>query len=245
MRFGHCCPGEGVELVEDFAFLVVLVLLVLVPYACLRAARNGFRNWRLPPPTIRPAQVEHLEKAVFREICRRAKGPGSDVDMQGHFDEQGWNRGDATLILAEPLKHKLISVRGWSRAVYFPTRRGWNEYRRRFMMADSVSITASPGGFVAANINSAHGVAQSGYGHRADRHDVSHQHLVEALRTDARAAEPSEGVRAQEYADDLAEAVQEENPARVDRILSRVNALLETATSAFSLTRGLLPPGTL
>ncbi|MET9591879.1 hypothetical protein ABZY45_12990 [Streptomyces sp. NPDC006516] len=72
---------------------------------------------------------------------------------------------------------------------------------------------------------------------------VSHRHLVEALRTDARVAEPAEAGRAQEYADDLAEAVQEENPARIDRVPGRVNALLATAASAFSLTRGLLPPG--
>lgn len=224
-------------------FVITLVLLVLVTYGCFRAARNWFYHWRLPPSTILRSQVEHLEKVAFREICRMAKGPVSDVDMRGYFDEQGWNRGDVALILAEPLKHKLISVRGWSRSVYFPTRRGWSEYRKRFMMADSVNITASAGGFVAANINSAHAVAQSGYGHQADRHDVSHRHLVEALRTDARAAEPAEAVRAHEYADDLAEAVQEENPARVDRILGRVNSLLATAASAFSLTRGLLPPG--
>ncbi|MEW1687388.1 hypothetical protein ACIQOF_27480 [Streptomyces sp. NPDC091265] len=41
--------------------------------------------------------------------------------MQKYFDEQGWNPGDVTLALAEPLKHELITVRDWSRVVPSPT----------------------------------------------------------------------------------------------------------------------------
>jgi hypothetical protein len=67
--------------------------------------------------------------------------------------------------------------------------------------------------------------------------------VINALREDARSADPDEAVRAQEYADDLTEAVQTENSDRTDRILGRINALLATATAAFSLTRDLLPPG--
>ncbi|GGO46393.1 hypothetical protein GCM10012287_16590 [Streptomyces daqingensis] len=72
---------------------------------------------------------------------------------------------------------------------------------------------------------------------------VSQQKLVEALKEDARSAEPEEAVRAREYAEDLEEAVRTESPARADRILGRINTLLSSATSAFSLTRDLLPPG--
>lgn len=95
-----------------------------------------------------------------------------------------------------------------------------------------------------ANVNSPHAVAQGGRGNSADLRDVSHRQLINALREDARNADRDEAARAQEYADDLAEAVQTENSDRVDRIIGRINALLATAKAAFSLTKDLLPPGT-
>ncbi|WP_335933640.1 hypothetical protein [Streptomyces sp. PTD5-9] len=78
---------------------------------------------------------------------------------------------------------------------------------------------------------------------KADRRDVSNRQLIEALREDARGAEPDEAVRAQEYADDLADALGTGSSDRADRVLTRINTLLATARSAFLLTRELLPPG--
>ncbi|MGW3572170.1 hypothetical protein ACWDSL_51405 [Streptomyces sp. NPDC000941] len=43
--------------------------------------------------------------------------------------------------------------------------------------------------------------------------------------------------------DDLASATDAQDADRTSRILGRINALLSTATAAFTLTRGLLPPG--
>ncbi|MFF1743588.1 hypothetical protein [Streptomyces mirabilis] len=166
--------------------------------------------------------------------------------MADYFTDQGWNRADAMLILAEPLKHGLIKTYGWRFGTYGPTRTGWDEYRKNFMWQEgggTVNISASGEGFVVANIDSHHAVAQGGDRNRADVRDVSHRQLVDALREDARSAEPDEAVRAQEYADDLAEAVQTESQARTDRILGRINSLLAAASSAFALTRDLLPPG--
>jgi hypothetical protein len=164
--------------------------------------------------------------------------------MADYFVDQGWNRADAMLILAEPLKHGMIKVQGWRFGTYGVTRRGWAEYGKHFMWtgASDMHISATSGGFVVANINSHHAVAQ-GHDNSADLRDVSHRQLVNALREDARSADPGEALRAQEYADDLAEAVQAANADRTDRVLARINALLAGATSAFALTRGLLGPG--
>ncbi|MGW3660059.1 hypothetical protein ACWD6R_32435, partial [Streptomyces sp. NPDC005151] len=70
-----------------------------------------------------------------------------------------------------------------------------------------------------------------------------HQRLIDALRTGAGTAMPDEAVRAREYADDLASAVDTQDADRTTRILGRINALLSTASAAFTLTRELLPPG--
>lgn len=85
-------------------------------------------------------------------------------------------------------------------------------------------------------------IAQGGDSNSAGMR-VSQQKLVEALKEDARSAEPEEAVRAREYAEDLEEAVRTESPARAGRILARINILLSSVSSAFSLTRDLLPPG--
>ncbi|MFF4488566.1 hypothetical protein ACFY0F_19075 [Streptomyces sp. NPDC001544] len=85
-------------------------------------------------------------------------------------------------------------------------------------------------------------VAHGGYGNRANGPDIPHQQLTEALRTDAHAATPDEAVRAREYADDLASAVDAQDTDRTARILARINALLSTATAAFTLTRGSPAP---
>ncbi|WP_223778181.1 hypothetical protein [Streptomyces sp. 135] len=118
--------------------------------------------------------------------------------MTDYFAERGWNRADVLRILAEPLEHKLIKVKGW-----------------RF----------------------------GGCGNRTNAPDIPHQRLTEALRTDAESATPDEAVRAREYADDLAAAVDSQDADRTARVLGRINTLLSTATAAFTLTRELLPPG--
>ncbi|MFB7914046.1 hypothetical protein [Streptomyces sp. NPDC056061] len=225
------------------------LLVVAIAYALLRAlflfARKTYHGWRLPPPSITSAHVGAFQRQTFQEICRRASRPGQDVRMTDYFDGRGWNHADALLIVAEPLKHQMIKTRGWRFGVYCPTRKGWAEYRTNFMWTGSeeaVQIFADNGSFVATNINSPHASVQVRHGNTTDQRHVSNRQLIEALREDARRADGDEAVRAQEYADDLAEAVRTESSDRVNRVLGRVNALLATAQSAFSLTRELLPP---
>lgn len=67
--------------------------------------------------------------------------------------------------------------------------------------------------------------------------------MIDALRADADTATSDEAVRAREYADDLASAVEAQDADRTARILGRINTLLSTATAAFTLTRELLPSG--
>ncbi|MEV8364381.1 hypothetical protein [Streptomyces niveus] len=230
---------------EVITLVIVLAILWAAANAMFSWIRGMYHGWKLPPPSISPALVQAYEKQVFREICRRSDGPGLQISMNGYFAEQGWNRADAMLILAEPLKHRLIKAHGWQFGQYGPTRKGWVEYRRNFMWTgggESVNISATTGGFVVANVSSSGAVAQAGYGNSADLRSVTHHQLIDALRQDARSAEPDEAARAHEYADDLAEAIQTENTDRTGRILGRINTLLETARAAFTLTRDMLPP---
>jgi len=165
--------------------------------------------------------------------------------MSGYFVRQGWNRADAMLVMAELVKHRLVRVEGWSFGKYAVTKRGWDKYGEIFLAGSSqdVHISARDGGFVVANVHSPYGGAHGGTGNQAGRSDISHRELIHALRTDAEGATPDESVRAREYADDLSEAVQADNPDRTDRVLSRINQLLAGASSAFSLTRTLPHPG--
>lgn len=149
-------------------------------------------------------------------------------------------------MLGEPVRLGLVKLRGRRFGRYSVTKKGFTEYRQNFMWSgggDGVNISASQGGFVVANVNSAHAVAHGGIGNRGDRHDVSHRQLIDALRTDALRAEPAEAVRVQEYADDLASAVGAQDSDRTERVLARINTLLSTASAAFALTRSLLSPG--
>ncbi|MGW8888863.1 hypothetical protein [Streptomyces sp. NPDC055749] len=165
--------------------------------------------------------------------------------MADYFIERGWNRADAMRILDEPLKHKLIKVKGWRFGAYGVTRKGWAEYESKFLWTGDggVHISSATGGFVVANVNSAQAVAHGGFGNRTNAADIPHQRLIDALQADAGTATPDEAVRAREYADDLASAVDAQDADKTARILGRINALLSTATAAFALTRELLPPG--
>lgn len=225
--------------------LVVVLLLCMALRALFVWSRGRYHRFRLPPPSLAADQVDAFRKQVFRELCRRSDGPRWRVDMADYFIDRGWNRADAMLILAEPLKHGLIRIQGWRFGTYGLTRRGWAEYRKNFMWTggSEMHISATSGGFIVANVNSDHAVAQGGRHNSADVRDVSHRQLINALREDARSADTDESLRAQEYADDLAEAVQTANADRTERILGRINALLASATSAFALTRDLLRPG--
>ncbi|MBI0377937.1 hypothetical protein JBE27_17050, partial [Streptomyces albiflaviniger] len=128
---------------------------------------------------------------------------------------------------------------------YSVTYKGWAEYGDKFIWTggEGVHISTGPGGFVVANVNSHHSVAHGGYGNRANAPEVPYQQLIDALRADADTATPDEAVRAREYADDLATAVDAQDVDRTARVLERINALLSTATAAFTLARGLLPSG--
>jgi hypothetical protein len=225
--------------------VVVIALLCWALYGLFVWLRGLAHRWRLPRPTLGPGQLEMCQGQAFREICRRARNPGTPVVMTVYFAERGWNRADALRILAEPLKHDLIKVRGWQFGRYSVTRKGWTEYESKFIWAggEGVNISAASGGFLVANVNSPQAVAHGGYGNRASGSDVPHQRLIDALRTDAAAAPTDEAVRAREYADDLDSAVEANDADRTARVLGRINALLTTATAAFTLTRELLPPG--
>ncbi|MFI8848936.1 hypothetical protein [Streptomyces sp. 891-h] len=231
-----------------FTLLIVVAILGIVLHELFVVIRDKRHVRRLPPPSITLTQAAAYQNQVFQEICRRSTGPNwRGVRMADYFTDHGWNRADAMLILAEPLKHRMIKACGWKFGTYGPTRTGWDEYRKNFMWSggsEAVHISASSGGFIVANVSSPHAVAQGGHDNTADVHDISHRQLIDALRQDARSADSDEAVRAQEYADDLTEAVQTEDPHRTDQILTRINALLTSARSAFALTRDLLPPGT-
>lgn len=225
--------------------LVVIALLCWLIYALFVWIRGIVHRRRLPEPSVAPGQLEMYQGQAFREICRRAANPGRRVMMTDYFAQRGWNRADAMRILAEPLKHKLIDVEGWRFGSYSVTYKGWTEYEGKFIWTggEGVHISTGPGGFVVANVNSHHSVVHGGYGNRANAPDIPHQQLIDALRTDADTATSDEAVRAREYADDLAAAVDAQDADRTARILGRINALLSTATAAFTLARGLLPPG--
>lgn len=229
----------------DATQFVVVCLLALLVYSFFVWSRGVLHRFRLPPPTLAPGRPDVLQKEAFREICRLSQGPGDQVSMADYFARQGWNRADAMLVMAEPVKHRLVRVRGWRFGQYGVTKQGWAEYQRNFMWtggSEGMHISAKDGSFIVANVNSAHAVAHGGVGNQVGRSEISHRQLVDALRTDADSATPEESVRAREYADDLAEAVQSDNSDRTDRILGRINQLLTTAGSAFSLTRALLRP---
>ncbi|GGO46396.1 hypothetical protein GCM10012287_16600 [Streptomyces daqingensis] len=103
--------------------------------------------------------------------------------------DYGWNRADAVLIVAEPVKHGLLKVRGWRFGSFSPTKAGWEEYRRNFMWSErseAVHISASSGGFVVANVSSPHGYC-SGRRQQQRRH----------ARLPAKTRRGAEGGRAQ------------------------------------------------
>ncbi|MGA4845346.1 hypothetical protein ACOBQB_03345 [Streptomyces sp. G5(2025)] len=225
--------------------VVLIALLCWFVHSLFVWTREIAHRRGLPAPSLAPGQLEACQGQAFREICRRAANPGLRVEMTDYFAERAWNRADAMRILAEPLKHKLIKVRGWRFGSYSVTRKGWADYESKFIWTggEGVHISSTSGGFVVANVNSPHAMAHGGYGNRANAPDVPHQRLTEALRADADSARPEEAVRAREYADDLASAVDAQDADRTARVLARINTLLSSATAAFTLTRELLPPG--
>ncbi|MGW2202035.1 hypothetical protein [Streptomyces sp. NPDC001774] len=225
--------------------VVLIALLYWSIYALFVWTRDVVHRRGLPEPSVARGQLEMCQGQAFREICRRASNPGPRVVMTDYFAERGWNRADVMRILAEPLKHKLIKVKGWRFGGYSVTRKGWAEYESKFIWTggEGMHISATSGGFVVANVNSAHATAHGGYGNRANGPDIPHQQLINALRADAGDATTDEAVRAREYAEDLSSALEVQDTDRTARVLGRINALLTSATAAFALTRELLPPG--
>lgn len=227
---------------------LLLLLGVAVVYWLFLRLRTVVHRWKLPALSISMDRLDIYQKQAFQEICRRSPSLGARVRLGPYFAERNWNRADALLVLAEPVKHKLLRVEGWRFGSYALTRKGWREYRKHFMWTgssdESMHITASEGGFAAVNVNSPHGVAQSsGRDSSADLSGISYHQLATALRADSEGATPEEAVRAREYAEDLSDAAGAQDTDRANRVLGRINALLATATSAFDLTRNLLPPG--
>jgi hypothetical protein len=223
---------------------VLIAVFCWLVYGLFVTVRTVVHRRGLPQPSVPPGQLELLQGRAFREICRRATGPGPRVVMTDYFAQQGWNRADAMRVMAEPLKHELVKVKGWRFGGYGVTRKGWAEYESKFIWTggEGVHITATTGGFVVANVDSPQAVAHGGYGNRANASDIPHQQLIDALRADAATATPDQAARAREYADDLASAVDAQDTDTTTRILGRINSLVSTATAAFTLTRELLPP---
>ncbi|MFD3944491.1 hypothetical protein [Streptomyces sp. NPDC058579] len=229
-----------------FEHIVLVGLICWLTYRAFLWTRGYVHRWRMPQPSLAQGQLEMCQGQAFREICRRAQHPGGHVAMADYFAEREWNRADALRILAEPLKHKLIKVKGLRFGGYGVTRKGWSEYESKFIWTggDGVNISAQ-NGILVANVNSPHATAHGGHGNRAGALEIPHQRLIDALRADADAdtATPDEAVRAREYADDLASAVDAQDADRTTRVLGRINTLLASASAAFTLTRELLPPG--
>ncbi|WP_331748824.1 MULTISPECIES: hypothetical protein [unclassified Streptomyces] len=228
--------------------IVVLTLYILAAYGLFLKTRTVLHAWRLPDPSINMDRLDVYQKQAFQEICRRSPSLGTRVRLAPYFDERQWNRADALVVLAEPVKHKLVRIEGWKFGSYALTRKGWREYRKHFMWTgisdESMHITASDGGLASVNVNSPHGVAQSsGRDSSANLSSISYHQLATALRADSESALPEEAVRAREYAEDLTDAAGAQDTDRANRVLGRINALLTTASSAFNLTRDLLPPG--
>jgi hypothetical protein len=70
---------------------------------------------------------------------------------------------------------------------------------------------------------------------------AAYREIVDALRADATTAQGVDGHAARSYADDLEEALSADDPSRVDRVIGRIKGLLDVATSAFAMSRGLPP----
>ncbi|WP_206308193.1 hypothetical protein [Streptomyces sp. A1277] len=228
--------------------IVVFALCAAAAYGLFLKLRTVHHTRKLPEPSISMGRLDIYQKQALQEICRTSRSLGVPVRLGPYFEERNWNRAEALLVLAEPVKHKLVRIEGWRFGSYALTRKGWREYRKHFMWTGSIDesmhITASAGGFAAVNVNSPHGVAQSsGRDSSADLSGISYHQLATALRADSESAQPEEAVRAREYAEDLTDAAGAQDTDRADRVLARVNALLATASSAFALTRDLLPHG--
>ncbi|MFJ1937952.1 hypothetical protein ACIOGZ_35505 [Kitasatospora sp. NPDC088160] len=103
------------------------------------------------------------------------------------------------------------------------------------------NISASHGGFVGGfNIDSSGATAQAGGSNTADAQHAEYRRIADALRSDSESSTGAESHVARSYAEDLVEAAGSHDQARVDRLLMRIRELLSSASSAFTLTRGIM-----
>ncbi|TDC72846.1 hypothetical protein [Streptomyces hainanensis] len=216
-----------------------------------RRAWHAYRAWAhrrylagLPPPTVAPGDVRARAREVFSAICDAA-GPQGYAVMEGYFTARRWNESDVRIILRELLNRGLVTAHPRSRHLYAPTARGADVYGRGLMdeAKGQVSINATHGGsIVGVNVHSDGATAQVGTANQATPQVPAYREIVTALRADATTARDVEAHAARNHADDLEEALAADDPPRVDRVIGRINALLAAATSAFAITRGMLPP---
>ncbi|MET8542629.1 hypothetical protein ABZW03_18530 [Kitasatospora sp. NPDC004799] len=103
------------------------------------------------------------------------------------------------------------------------------------------NISASHGGFVGGfNIDSSGATAQVGGSNTTGAQNAEYHRIAEALRSDSESSIGAESHIARSYAEDLIEAADSRDQVRVDRLLTRIRELISSASSAFTLTRGIM-----
>ncbi|MFF2748392.1 hypothetical protein ACFVVA_23005 [Kitasatospora sp. NPDC058048] len=266
MEYGgaQAAPGEplaGVGLGGNVSFTVAAsALLLVLAWLCLGGLRGlrrllgrpwrAYRSWNhrrylagLPAPSVVPEHVPARARELLSVICART-GPQRHVSLGDYFAARGWNEADVRLVTRELLNRGLVIGHPSSRQYYAPTPLGADLYGRDLMSdPQGININATHGSTVfGVNVHSEGATVQVGAGNHAAPRPFDFPTLVAALREDAATAQEIEALAARGHADDLEEAVATNDPARIDRVIGRVNALLVAATSAFAMTRGLLPP---
>ncbi|MFF2045258.1 hypothetical protein ACFVVX_33075 [Kitasatospora sp. NPDC058170] len=217
--------------------------LLVRPWRAYRAWSRRRYLAGLPTPTVAAEHVPARARELFSAICART-GPQRHVFLGDYFAARGWNEADVRLVTRELLNRGLVTGHPSSRQHYAPTPLGVDLYGRDLMNdPQGISIHATHGStVVGVNVHSDGATVQVGAGNHAAPRPFDLLTLVAALREDAATAQEIEALAARGHADDLEEAGAANDPARIDRVIGRVNALLVAATSAFAMTRGLLPP---
>lgn len=227
------------EIIWALLKAVALVVALVAVSRWLQRWNATQEDRRLPELSVPPEQIPMLAREAFEVICRHASGPDHPVNMSRYFKARGWNERDIRCIF-EPISPVLVKQHSFFTRSYMPTERGLDVYGRMVMSepAEQINVWASGGGFVGGiNIKSGGATAQVGNMNSASAQLSAYQRVVESLRADAENADGLEADLARDYADDLADAVGTQDQSRIDQVIERINRLISSAGSAFSLTR--------
>ncbi|WUX99189.1 hypothetical protein OG428_22975 [Streptomyces sp. NBC_01422] len=227
------------EGVASLLATIGLMALLVIGSQWLQRWNAADEDRRLPALSVPQQDIPKLAREAFEVICRSSSGPNQPVNMSQYFKAQRWNERDIRCIF-DPISPVLVKQHGLFTRTYMPTERGLDVYGRIVMSesAERVNIWASEGSFVGGiNIKSSGATAQAGSLNSAFTQVSIYQRVAESLRADAENANTLEADVACNYADDLTEAIGAQDQSRIDQVLGRINGLITTATSAFSLTR--------